>query len=326
MDSDDIKSCTVVFRLAKGPQVVPLDFAPHLDIVAGRIRGFGTVGVGHIWHLTLTSQCYVDDLITQGDFVLRGRAVAVSKLGTALLSATLFWLPFWVAHEDVITSFGELLQDKVTCEYVRIDQKGFPGCYSTQRRITAATDLKALPHFLSIQSEGHTYRTFLFVPGRPPACFACNAIGHMKSSCPLTIDHSNTTSDVPAPAGQPDLPAEEEISHEGTPSSRQSPKSTHSEALEEASLEAASQHRYHILEKQANKFGRSTPKKHKGHEIRVVPPQQTFDVAAFEIESARCTRTFCAVINSFRKERVAAQDMERHIDACHLFALRLERC
>ena len=203
MDSNDIRSCTVVFSLSKGPQIVPLDFAPHLDIVAGRIRGFGTVGVGHIWHLTLTSQCYVEDLIAQGDFVLKGRAVKVSKLSTALLSAVLFWLPFWVSHDDVLTSLGELLHDQVASEYVRIDQKGFPGCYSTQRKITAAADMRNLPHFVTVKSEGHSYRTFLFVPGRPPACFACNSIGHMKNSCPSTSKLATLvqpTPDVPAPA------------------------------------------------------------------------------------------------------------------------------
>ena len=156
MDSDDIKACTVVFKLSRGQQAVPLDFAPHLEVVAESIQGFGTVGVGHIWHLTLTSQCYVEDVIAQGDFSIRGRTVVASKLSTSLLSAVLYWLPFWVKHEDVITSLGKLLDDTVTCEYIRIDQKGSPGCYSTQRKIYAAADIKPLSHIADFEPRPMT--------------------------------------------------------------------------------------------------------------------------------------------------------------------------
>ena len=48
-----VRSRTVILTLSKGPQVVPGDFYEALEVVMGRIVAFGTVGVGHVWHLTL---------------------------------------------------------------------------------------------------------------------------------------------------------------------------------------------------------------------------------------------------------------------------------
>ena len=45
--------------------------------------GFGTVGVGHVWHLTLKSEQDVEELISQGDFDIEGGVgVSVSRLGS----------------------------------------------------------------------------------------------------------------------------------------------------------------------------------------------------------------------------------------------------
>ena len=321
MDSDDIKACTVVFKLSRGQQVVPLDFAPHLEVVAGRIQGFGTVGVGHILHLTLTSQCYVEDVIAQGDFSIRGRTVVASKLSTSLLSAVLYWLPFWVKHEDVITSLGKLLDDTVTCEYIRIDQKGFPGCYSTQRKIYAAADLRNLPHFIQIESEGETYRTFLFVPGRVPACFACNAIGHMKSSCPVAQNTANVPAPaVPVPHTQEDVSSEETSVHESA-----SPAHSSDGDVQNDVFESTTHPTYHIWDRKSRKAAPAVMK-HKGKVVQVIPPKETHDKAKFDELLQCCTEISCAGIDLFRKEQVSAEDMESHIRSCHFYILRLERC
>ena len=111
--------------------------------------GFGTVGVGHVWHLTLKSEQYVDELISHGDFEISGREVSVSRLQSMFLSATVFWLPFWVPEEHVTDSLEKLLEERV-----------------------------------DITSEGKSYRAFLFVPGIPTVCFNCGRVGHMKNTCP----------------------------------------------------------------------------------------------------------------------------------------------
>ena len=137
----EFREHTVVFTLSRGPQVSRSDFLPFLGCVKGRMEGFGTVGVGHVWHLTLKDPSDVDTLIDQGDFVVLSRNVSVTKLQSVLLTATLFWLPFWVPHSDVVDSFQGLLDDYISCTYVQIPQQGFQGCYSTQRKLRSPTDL-----------------------------------------------------------------------------------------------------------------------------------------------------------------------------------------
>ena len=38
----------------------------------------------------------------QGDFVINNREVSVSSVKSKLLSATLYWVPFWVNHDDMM--------------------------------------------------------------------------------------------------------------------------------------------------------------------------------------------------------------------------------
>ena len=182
---DTVSDRTVVFTLAKGSQVTPDDFLPHLLCVSGRMEAFGTVGVGHIWHLTLKSCDDVDTITDRGDFEIKDRSVTVSRLSSVLTSATLFWLPYWVPHDDVVDSFESLIDDIVSGNYVQLLQHGFSGCFSTQRKIRSPVDMKNLPYFLTISSEGRTYRTFVFVPGRPAICFGW----HMKNTCPDALQN-----------------------------------------------------------------------------------------------------------------------------------------
>ena len=112
-----------------------------------------------------------------------GVHVVVSKLSDGFHTAQLHWLPFWIPHSDVEQSLSILLGDKVTCTYIRIPQKGFEGCFSTQRSIQSPANLAKLPYFVNIVSEGVLHKSCLFVPGRPQICFKCHLTGHMKSSC-----------------------------------------------------------------------------------------------------------------------------------------------
>ena len=73
------KDRTVVFTLSRGVQVCPTDFLPFLSCVADRMVGFGTVGVGHVWHLTLLTEEDAELLDQQGDFTIKDRQVSVSR-------------------------------------------------------------------------------------------------------------------------------------------------------------------------------------------------------------------------------------------------------
>jgi len=183
--SSQFRRRTVVFTLPPRTHVLASDFALHFaKVVDGcRLQAFGTVGVGHVWHLTVDSEVVAKAIVAQGDFFIGEVPVNVKLMDLVSFTIFVHWLPFWVPHLDVERSLCRALEGNYTSSYVRIDQKGFPGCFSTQRRVHSTVDVRQLPHFLSIRSEGINYRAFLFIPGREPVCFQCGKLGHMKDKC-----------------------------------------------------------------------------------------------------------------------------------------------
>lgn len=179
-----VRKRTVVFTLPKGSSVTCKDFVPALRCVQDKITAFGTVGAGNIWHLTLKNVRDVQVVLDLGNFHIADNIlVQTSRLIDVVFTGILHWLPFWVPHEDVCHSMEKLLIGKITCKCYNIQQRGFKGCMSTQRKIESTVSMKSLPYFIGIESNGSIYQTFLFVPGRRPICFSCGLIGHKKAEC-----------------------------------------------------------------------------------------------------------------------------------------------
>lgn len=329
-----VRSRTVILTLSKGPQVVPGDFYQALDVVMGRIVAFGTVGVGHVWHLTLIDSHDVEVVLEQGDFEIKGRDVSVSAFDTSLLTGTLFWLPFWVPHRDVEDSLGKLLADAVTSMYVTIPQPGYRDCFSTQRKIRSVTDMSDLPYFIPITSEGHTYRTFLFVPGRPPVCFKCSQSGHMKNSCtnpdkpkpyteasllPETISETKSLDIVKPPAIEApavpthaaDAPYPDPMDH--TPTPGVFPQLQDYQFRKSPSLATASTYRLEFIVDSKIKIYT-----HGEDIVTVRPPCITgHKIEAFHKKTAICTEAMCHGISMWEAGKVSYSDMKCHLEEHH---------
>ena len=330
---------TVVFSLSRGVQVSPTDFLPYLTCVQNRMVGFGTVGVGHVWHLTLVSEEDAELLEEQGDFTIKNRQVSVSRLKSNLLTATIYWLPFWVPHDDVVDSLQALLDDRVTCTYIQIPQHGFHGCYSTQRKIRSPVDLKDLPYFIDITSEGRVYRAFLFVPGRPAVCFDCGHSGHMKNACPGV---KKPSSGFKRPSDPVDIPyAKKQTIEEGDEAvssvASHSPQESDMVLQEysrspglQALLNIAkpeqlkdAKYRYKIVLVQGDK---STVLTSKGNPIEVIPPDvSSIPSEQTASESRKCSATNCRMVGHWSKRKISITDMVTHLDAFHGDLLHLER-
>lgn len=162
----DVRARTVVFTLERGEKIKPGHFLSTLDVVKGMIEALGTVGVGYVWHVTCLERMYAEAPLLQGDFKIDLYEVKVTALSISCTTAVLYWLPFWVPHNDLETCLNSMLPGKVLATYVRIPQKGFDGCFSTQRRIHSTVDFQGLPHFITVKSRGVSHRCLLFVPGR----------------------------------------------------------------------------------------------------------------------------------------------------------------
>jgi hypothetical protein len=167
------------------------DFDPLLSPFSEYIECFGTVGVGYVWNLTLKSSDHIDVVLAATDngnyFVKQVIPIFLSKSTEVLQSATLFWLPYWVSNDHVASVLSNLIGSKVSCTYIRIPQGSLQGCYTTQRRLVCPAGFAKAPHFVNILFETESYRCHVFVPGRPPVCFACGLEGHMRNRCEASI-------------------------------------------------------------------------------------------------------------------------------------------
>ena len=183
--SDPIRLRTVVLTVEDKSHLTPVDFLPVFQdrLLKGQITAFGTVGVGYVWHLTLDSSNVTSAFVQKGDFNIGSTLVKTCIMDQVAYTAFVHWIPFWVPHVDVECALASVLQGTYKSSYIRIAQKGYEGCFSTQRRIRSTADMSSLPHFIKIHSEGLTYKGHVFVPGRKPVCFNCGSEGHMKSDC-----------------------------------------------------------------------------------------------------------------------------------------------
>ena len=292
--SHAIKDRTLVFTLPKGVRVKPIDFLPALSQVNGLFEGFGTVGVSHIWHMTFIDQASHDLILSQGSFtILDGVHVVVSKLSDGFHTAQLHWLPFWIPHSDVEQSLSILLGDKVTCTYIRIPQKGFEGCFSTQRSIQSPANLAKLPYFVNIVSEGVLHKSCLFVPGRPQICFKCHLTGHMKSSCKA----ENITQAIANPV----KPDEEENSEQS---------SDESQMVDEKDIPDS----YMIS------INHESYIQVQGQDCVITPPDYS-DLTDYDfcIANLKCNKKThsCGLISLWLRGRVSHRRMQEHFDMDH---------
>lgn len=337
-----MKERTVVLTLSKGSRASYADFSPILDQYEGKFEAFGTVGVGHIWHLTFKS-IQDSDMFQRvhSRFTICNNEVSVlaSKYLDTLNVATIYWLPYWVPHEDVVLSLAKYTGTRSFCRYVQIPQKGYRGCYSTQRRIESPVGLKELPYFFNIESEGVSHRVFLFVPGREPICFKCKRAGHMRSSCKGDSDEvmdqehsvdnlglvvqdlavsrvSQTPLEASSPSVRPEVQKEEVVA-----------PSESAEDCDEAldSIPDKDLFIYRIRETRRNGSLR-TVMLGGAKMFDINPPTaSTVDDDVYEHAISRCDSSKCYLIRLWEDEIISHARMKYHFDQCHSGKYSLEK-
>ena len=312
--SQSIKDRTLVLvcsRGNKGTRIIPSDFLPALACVRGSIEAFGTVGVGYVWHITLSDTSAADVLLSQGNFSIREVQVSISRLSKGFFQATLHWIPYWVPDRDVESVFSTLLSSPVTCTYIRVPQVGFLDCFSTQRAIQSVVSLEALPHFLYVTSEGVSYKSCLFVPGRVPVCFACHQPGHMRGQCTskaaISAEGATGPEDVPDVGGGE---MEGDVTEEDVDSEVHDPK--------------LDPNQYRVLRKEDDEM---IPLTSKGCTLAIHPGLRTSrDLDELERLTRTCNKDACGWLAPFMKGQISVSRMEKHFVRGHLRKFALELC
>ena len=114
-----------------------------------------------------------------------GKTVTCSSKGLSLhlnacdritVKARVHWLPIWVTNDDlsrVLESRGDIKSVQHVTEKNIIT--GVREVVFSMRE----GDQNHLPYLTSV----HGHRCLLSIPGRPPICFKCEGVGHLRHQC-----------------------------------------------------------------------------------------------------------------------------------------------
>lgn len=358
--TSDIKDRTLVFTLPKGARASYSDFAPVISSIQGQFVAFGTVGVGHVWHMTFYAPELAESFL-QGHTAFcigdRQTPVEVTKYSELLNVGTIFWLPFWVPHNHIIQAIDSYLDNsQISCQYVTVPQRGYKDCYSTQRRIECTGSLKDLPYFVNVESEGKTYRGFVFIPGREALCFKCGLKGHMKSSCGTNVEVNPVAASQPVQevimkevaddqtSNAPQIPpavVQQSISIPVRPESSETDKelsnlmnnpaidyvAMFSDLVSEASKQSEeNESDFSEIDKMSDNYlikytkadGSKAFVSRKGQPISVNPPKE-MQIDGNELEKLllKCTEKRCGLLRVWEDEKIGHHWMAQHMRASH---------
>ena len=107
----------------------------------------------------------------------RGLSLHLNAYDRITVKARVHWLPIWVTNDDlsrVLESRGDIKSVQHVTEKNIIT--GVREVVFSMRE----GDQNHLPYLTSV----HGHRCLLSIPGRPPICFKCEGVGHLRHQCP----------------------------------------------------------------------------------------------------------------------------------------------
>lgn len=94
------------------------------------------------------------------------------------------WVPFWVSNEtvaDCSDRFGDIKRIKNLK-----DNDGIATGVTEMVLSMREGDQRYIPYFTSVERN----KVMEIAPGRPPICFRCEGVGHMRHECPDLLAQS----------------------------------------------------------------------------------------------------------------------------------------
>lgn len=148
-------------------------------------------GVLAVWTMENNSIWFVtfDDVETVNEFdgqTLNSKSVGLmlyfSACDRIVVKARVHWLPIWVTNEEVNSVFAA--QGDIRA----VNHVTENGVATGIREVVFSMregEQKHLPYLTSV----HGHRCLMTIPGRPPICFRCEGVGHLRHQCPY--GHTN---------------------------------------------------------------------------------------------------------------------------------------
>lgn len=175
---------TVVFRVKKYRPVHNSDFDQHLMplLAAEDVVALGTVGGNHNWHLTVTRNRIVNNVLAAGDFFIDDMPVKVSCLEQSKFVARIHGCPFYVPMESIekeMSKYGHVLLAK----FEKSTKSHWPRALSQIRCIVVKGDRDNIPHRMEFDFGESKIDVLITITGRAPVCLICDLPGHIRREC-----------------------------------------------------------------------------------------------------------------------------------------------
>lgn len=131
----------------------------------------------NVWYVTFEDSQTVSEYDGQS---LNSKSVGLILLFAAcdkiVVKARVHWLPIWVTNEEVLRVLG-------TREDIKSITHMMDGGIATGVREVIYSMREGEQRFLPYFTSVHGHRCLLSVPGRPPICFRCEEVGHLRHQC-----------------------------------------------------------------------------------------------------------------------------------------------
>ncbi|KAM7308595.1 uncharacterized protein ISCGN_012229 [Ixodes scapularis] len=166
------------------------DFKEALFSIVDRkdVVGLGQYQMSHVWMITFGNAAAKNKLKAQEELVIKGKRCIIIDPCKEEFKLKLLWVPIPMPDSEVrkvLEPFGKVKEMKT--EKWRFS--GLEDLESTTLGVTLALrqDLTVdkIPHILNVYGSN----VLVVIPGRPPLCLRCKAIGHIRRQCRTPLCH-----------------------------------------------------------------------------------------------------------------------------------------
>jgi len=162
------------------------DFVPRIQqtVGLGALYGLGPTAMGNVWEITLKTQDQKTQLLSAGDFKVKGYNCVVSDLQKKRYKVRAHWAPLCVPMEQFESIFRSKGCKVLSSSYDLTAVNGCENVRSMIRTFLLETDQPTnIPYLANWSYRNTSGQTLLTMTGRAPVCLRCEQPGHVRRNC-----------------------------------------------------------------------------------------------------------------------------------------------
>jgi len=185
----DVALRTLVFRIQnKKRPFFRADFHRHLSrlIKDEEVVGFGSLGRNDLWNLVVSNREARIRVMKAGDFLVDNTLVKVSSLGREEFPARIHMCPLHLPMEMITDELGRYAE-VLSAQFERSPKSHWGHAATMVRTVMLKGDMHEVPHRMTVGTGWSRTELLVTITGRPPLCFKCNQVGHVRSNCEVPV-------------------------------------------------------------------------------------------------------------------------------------------